>query len=136
MALSALSLSLQFGRFDQLARHRAALPHHSVLRRIRHSLGSGQDGLQVIGSIGGGVMRSTIKLEMAEGGDTDIVATGPLLAGVGAAYAKPLGGPIRFVAEANALAGIPVIDEMGTMPKFKLNFGVHLDVQLGLQFGF
>ncbi len=108
----------------------------AALIRIRHSLGSGQDGLQVIGSIGGGVMRSTIKLEMAEGGDTDIVATGPLIAGIGAAYAKPLGGPIRFVAEANALAGIPVIDEMGTMPKFKLNFGVHVDVQLGLQFGF
>jgi probable rRNA maturation factor len=38
MALSALSLSLQFGRFDQLARHRAALPRHSVMRWIRHSL--------------------------------------------------------------------------------------------------
>ena len=38
MALSALSLSLQFGRFDQLARHRAALPRHSVARWIRHSL--------------------------------------------------------------------------------------------------
>ncbi|MGR4869042.1 rRNA maturation RNase YbeY [Variovorax sp. LARHSF232] len=38
MALCTLSLSLQFGRFDQLARHRAALPRHSVTRWIRHSL--------------------------------------------------------------------------------------------------
>jgi probable rRNA maturation factor len=38
MALHALSLSLQFGRFEQLARHRAALPRHSVARWIRHSL--------------------------------------------------------------------------------------------------
>jgi len=38
MALNALSLSLQFGRFAQLARHRAALPRHSVARWIRHAL--------------------------------------------------------------------------------------------------
>jgi len=38
MALPDLSLSLQFGRFEQLARHRAALPRHSVARWIRHAL--------------------------------------------------------------------------------------------------
>ena len=38
MALAALSLSLQFGRFDGLARHRAALPRHAVARWIRHAL--------------------------------------------------------------------------------------------------
>ena len=38
MALPALSLSLQFGRFDGLARHRAALPRHAVARWIRHAL--------------------------------------------------------------------------------------------------
>jgi hypothetical protein len=109
----------------------------SAMLRVRHSLGEGQDGLQVTGSIGGGVMRSTITLEMAAPGmDTDIVATGPLLVGAGAAYTTPLGGPIKLVAEANAIAGIPVIDEMGTMPKFKLNFGVHFDLNLGLQIGF
>ncbi|MFC5609089.1 rRNA maturation RNase YbeY [Variovorax soli] len=40
MALNALSLSLQFGQFAQLARHRAALPRHSVTRWIRHALDS------------------------------------------------------------------------------------------------
>ncbi|MBS0450734.1 MAG: rRNA maturation RNase YbeY [Proteobacteria bacterium] len=40
MALNALGLSLQFGKFAQLARHRAALPRHSVTRWIRHALDS------------------------------------------------------------------------------------------------
>lgn len=38
MALPELSLSLQFGRFDGIARHRAALPRHRVARCIRHAL--------------------------------------------------------------------------------------------------
>lgn len=36
--LPALSLSLQFGRFKGVERHRAALPRHSVNRWIRHAL--------------------------------------------------------------------------------------------------
>lgn len=38
MAMQPLSLSLQFGRIDALARHRAALPRHRVARCIRHAL--------------------------------------------------------------------------------------------------
>ncbi|MGK6305660.1 rRNA maturation RNase YbeY [Variovorax sp. DT-64] len=38
MALASLSLSLQFGRFREVARHRAALPRHRVARWIRHAL--------------------------------------------------------------------------------------------------
>ncbi|MDM0123449.1 rRNA maturation RNase YbeY [Variovorax arabinosiphilus] len=38
MALPALSLSLQFGRFKDVERHRAALPRHRVTRWIRHAL--------------------------------------------------------------------------------------------------
>ena len=36
--LKKLSLSLQFGDFNDAARHRAALPRHSVARWIRHAL--------------------------------------------------------------------------------------------------
>ena len=36
--LPTLSLSLQFGRFKGVERHRAALPRHSVIRWIRHAL--------------------------------------------------------------------------------------------------
>ena len=38
MPLSALTLSLQFARFDGAAQHRAALPRHQVTRWIRHAL--------------------------------------------------------------------------------------------------
>lgn len=38
MPLPALSLSLQFARFDEVALHRAALPRHKVSRWIRHAL--------------------------------------------------------------------------------------------------
>ena len=40
MALKNLSLSLQFGDIKDVARHRAALPRHSVARWIRHALES------------------------------------------------------------------------------------------------
>ncbi|GAA4353030.1 hypothetical protein GCM10023165_42950 [Variovorax defluvii] len=38
MALADLSLSLQFARFRDVARHRTALPRHRVVRWIRHAL--------------------------------------------------------------------------------------------------
>ena len=38
MPLKQLSLSLQFARFDDVARHRVALPRHHVVRWLRHSL--------------------------------------------------------------------------------------------------
>ena len=38
MTLNQLSLSLQFGRFDDAAAHRAVLPRHKVARWIRHAL--------------------------------------------------------------------------------------------------
>ena len=37
-SLRQLDLSLQFGQFPGAARHRAALPRHSVTRWIRHAL--------------------------------------------------------------------------------------------------
>ena len=40
MTLKNLSLSLQFGDFDDAALHRAALSRHSVTRWIRHALES------------------------------------------------------------------------------------------------
>jgi probable rRNA maturation factor len=38
--LNELSLSLQFGKLDEAALHRAALPRHKVTRWIRHALQS------------------------------------------------------------------------------------------------
>ena len=38
MTLHTLTLSLQYGTFDDIATHRAALPRHKVARWIRHAL--------------------------------------------------------------------------------------------------
>ncbi|MFT6589598.1 MAG: putative rRNA maturation factor [Rhodoferax sp.] len=40
LMLNELSLSLQFGKIDNAALHRAALPRHKVTRWIRHALQS------------------------------------------------------------------------------------------------
>lgn len=50
-ALQQLSLSLQFGRFDDAALHRAALPRHSVSRWIRHALAvDGEITVRIVGA--------------------------------------------------------------------------------------
>jgi len=51
MALKNLSLSLQFGDIPDAARHRAALPRHSVARWIRHALESDAEiTVRIVGS--------------------------------------------------------------------------------------
>ena len=50
MALSSLTLSLQFARFDGAAEHRAALPRHKVARWIRHALAlDGEITVRIVG---------------------------------------------------------------------------------------
>ena len=51
MALKNLQLSLQFGELKDAARHRAALPRHSVTRWIRHALESDAEiTVRIVGS--------------------------------------------------------------------------------------
>lgn len=51
MALRNLQLSLQFGDIQNAARHRAALPRHSVARWIRHALESDAEiTVRIVGS--------------------------------------------------------------------------------------
>ncbi len=51
MALKNLQLSLQFGNVQDAARHRAALPRHSVARWIRHALESDAEiTVRIVGS--------------------------------------------------------------------------------------
>ena len=51
MALHQLSLSLQFGNFDAVALHRAALPRHQVIRWIRHALDTdGEITVRIVGA--------------------------------------------------------------------------------------
>jgi hypothetical protein len=102
--------------------------------RVRYTLSHSGEGIRLMGQVGGGVMRNTIKLEMQPGGgDTDIVAQGPLLVGAGIGFMKKINNNLAIVADLSALAGIAVVDKLGTA---KLNTGVGGDVSLGLSLGF
>ncbi|CAN5861505.1 hypothetical protein BH11MYX3_BH11MYX3_07650 [soil metagenome] len=104
------------------------------LLRLRFSLSPTGEGVRVMGQIGGGVMRNTIKLKAAaDGMDTDIVGQGPLLIGGGVGYLKKLGGKVAFVADFSALAGIAIVDKLGTT---KVNNGIGADLSIGLAIGF
>ncbi len=81
---------------------------------------------------GGGIIRQTVSIEGSTG-EVDTYATGPLLAGGGCGFVKPLRGALRFRAELNVLAGIPVVSEIGSA---KPQFGVNIDASVGLAYGF
>lgn len=90
--------------------------------------------VEIAGGVGGGVIRDTIKLDGApEDMDVDVVAIGPLFVSGGAGYSAALGGSLALIAELNAVAGIPIVKELGAS---RLNFGVQLDFNLGLHIGF
>ncbi len=104
------------------------------LLRLRFALNESGEGVRVMGQIGGGVMRNTIKLTTnTPGMDTDIVGQGPLLIGAGIGVLKKLGGKVAFVADLSALAGIAIVDKLGTT---KVNNGFGADLSLGLAVGF
>ncbi len=106
----------------------------AAVLRLRYTLSHTGEGIRLMGQIGGGVMRNTIKLEMqAGGGDTDIVAQGPLLIGGGIGFMKKLSNNLAFIADLSALAGIAVVNKLGTA---RMNTGVGGDVSLGLAVGF
>jgi hypothetical protein len=112
--------------------HATAAP--GVLARIRLSLADNGDGIRVMGQIGAGILRNTIKLDNSMPGmDTDVVAQGPLLVGGGIGYAKHLSSSLAFTADLSALAGIAVTDHLGSAPK--LNNGVGADLSIGFQLG-
>jgi len=105
----------------------------AALIRLRYGL-TGEEGIRVMGQIGGGIMRNTIKLEkMASDGDTDIVGQGPLLIGAGIGYSKKLAGHVQFILDVSALAGLAVVKEISNL---KVNNGASADVQLGFAIGF
>jgi hypothetical protein len=112
--------------------HSTAAP--AGLLRFRYAFGADGDGVQLSGSLGGGIIRNTIKLRDTDPKmDTDIAAIGPLFAGGGVGYIASLGGPLKLTAELSTLAAIPVVDELGSS---RLNFGLQVDINVGLLFGF
>ena len=61
-------------------------------------------------------------------GDTDTAVSGPLLIGTGAGYLRSVGGPMRFIAELNVIAGIPV----AKLGEIDPGFALQIDANLGL----
>lgn len=112
--------------------HATAAP--AGLVRVRYALSRTGDGLRLMGQLGVGVLRNTIKLDNSMPGmDTDIVAQGPFLLGAGVGFAKKLSGSVSFVAELSAMLGIAAFSMPGLSPSFNTGFG--FDLAIGLQFG-
>src|SRR5213075_1273646 len=103
--------------------------------RVRYALLPSGEGVRVIGQLGAGILRNTIKLNnVTDGMDTDIVAQGPLLLGGGVGYTRRISGNIALVADLSALAAIAVVKQLGSAPS--LNSGISADLSIGLAVGF
>jgi hypothetical protein len=103
--------------------------------RMRYALSRSGEGIRVLAELGAGVLRNTIKLtDDMQGMDVDIVAQGPLLLGAGVGYTRHLGGALAFFVDLTAMAGIAVVDKVGSA--IHLNSGVSGDLSLGLAVGF
>jgi len=128
----SLAFRLGFTIGANIQGHSTGAP--AALLRYRRALSPSGNGLIVNAAIGGGIIRHTVKLKNAPADmDTDTTATGPLFIGGGAAYAKQLGGSLKFIIEANVLAGLPIVSEFGGV---KPSFALHADLNLGFQLGF
>lgn len=107
----------------------------AVLLRARYALAKSGEGLRVMGQVGGGIIRNTIKLkESQDGMDTDIVGQGPLLIGAGVGYLKRLTGNVAFVGDLSVLGAIAVVDKVGNAPN--LGSGIGADLSIGISIGF
>ncbi|HEY0195277.1 MAG TPA: tetratricopeptide repeat protein [Kofleriaceae bacterium] len=105
--------------------------------RFHYAFSRSGDGLALMGEVGVGVLRNTLKVNAVDdmpGMDTDVVAQGPLLLGLGLGYKKHLGGALAFLAELDAMSGLAVADKLGSA--IYLNTGFSADVTLGLAVGF
>ena len=118
----------------------ANIDGHSTLApsgvvRVRYALAPSGEGLRVIGQLGAGILRNTIKLnDVGDRMDTDIVAQGPLLIGAGVGYTRRLASKVALVADLSALGAIAVVKNLGSAPN--LNSGVSADLSVGVAVGF
>lgn len=114
------------------------------LLRVRYALSETGEGIQVSGALGAGIIRNTVQIKDAADDtmNTDTTAMGPVLLGGGVGYAKSLGGPMRIVAEVNALAAFTAgFDELGACGEgqdgcVRPKTGAQVDANLALLFAF
>jgi len=80
--------------------------------RLGYAFSRSGSGLHVMGELGFGILRNTIKLNTGMNGmDTDIVAQGPMLLGAGIGYTVALGKTFALVFDLDTLAG-PRVDAL------------------------
>lgn len=113
--------------------HATAAP--ALIVRYRQALAPAGKGLFFSAALGGGVIRQTVQLAAPDDPNmnVDTTAIGPLLVGGGIGYVSSSQGTVRFIAEVSTTMGVPVIGEVGNA---QLNFGIQLDLNLGVQFAF
>jgi Tetratricopeptide repeat len=105
------------------------------LVRLGYAFSDSGGGLHVMAELGFGILRNTIQLDtQTPGMDTDIVAQGPLLVGTGIGYTKRLGDSLALLLDLDIIAGIALVDKLGTA--IHLNNGVGADMRLGVAVGF
>ena len=105
------------------------------LVRLGYAFSPSGGGLHVMAELGFGILRNTIQLDtMTPGMDTDIVAQGPLLLGSGIGYTKRLGDSLALLFDLDVIAGIALVDKLGTA--IHLNNGIGADMRLGVAVGF
>ena len=105
------------------------------LVRLGYAFSDTGGGFHVMAELGFGILRNTIQLDtQTPGMDTDVVAQGPLLLGTGVGYTQRLGDSLALLLDLDVIAGIAVVDKLGTA--IHLNNGIGADMRLGLAVGF
>lgn len=113
--------------------------HSSVapagLLRLGYAFSDTGRGFHISGEAGFGILRNTIKLGMQDPSmDTDIVAQGPLLFGAGIGYTFRISDSFAFLVDLDTIAGIAVVDRLGTA--IHLHTSVSADMCVGAVLGF
>jgi hypothetical protein len=131
---TSVSAALRLGFPIGANRMGHAGPAVGGLVRVRHAFSPTGEGVVVNGGMGAGIIRHTVKLTGVDDGtgDTDTSASGPLFIGTGAGYLRSLGGPMRFIAELNVIAGIPV----AKVGEIDPGFALQIDANLGIVVAF
>jgi tetratricopeptide repeat protein len=105
------------------------------LVRLSYALSDTGRGFHISGEAGFGILRNTITLATEDPTmNTDIVAQGPLLFGTGIGYTFRLSDSLAFLIDLDAIAGIAVVDKLGTA--IHLHTSVSADMCIGLAVGF
>ena len=118
----------------------ANIAGHSTLApagfvRLGYALSDSGGGFHLMAEAGFGILRNTITLSTEDPTmDTDIVAQGPMLLGAGVGYTYWLGNHFALLLDLDAIAGIAVVDKLGTA--IHLNTGVSGDMWAGFALGF